>query len=286
MYKDCDHLIDNNYIYTIRGNWNIHSELLLAKPVYYRESRQTEYVKIVDKKGDIGENMVWINPQSMKHINCKGINVKEFSDDSIWSKIVQQLIKLGISPNDIGVFGSKRLGFKQCKDVDFIIYGKDKMQLLKENIETFKSKVGLYNHTILHASYQALVHGEYLDKKKNDLLLCLLNKWSTCAFSERLTTTIRFVNEKDKSGDLLKSLLYKTDLSNNFEFSGVVSNAENTSFIPRIFSIANKQEKYDVVTPLWIFHQCVKNNDLVRVTGSLVNNKIVIRRYDHGIKFV
>jgi len=286
MYLDCDHCIDENYVYTIRGNWEPDSDQVFAKPVYHRKSPNEAYAKIVDKKGAIGENMVWINPQHMKHVKCRGICMRDFSDGDLWQRMAQEFVDMGIPQRDIGVFGSWRLGFAVCKDVDFIIYGNANRALLQESIEGYKKKLGLYNHTLNHASYQARVHGEHFDDNCNDLLMCLLNKWSTCAFTSKLTTTIRFVDPEAKSGALLRELLTGEPDEDAFTFTGVVSDADGASYMPRSFTVANESVSYQVVTPLWIFHQCVANNDLVTVKGWRIGRRLVVRRYDHGIKFV
>ena len=284
MYLDCDHLKNENSVFTIRGNWSSEVDILLAKPVYIKSD--DKFIKIVDKQGDIGENLVWINPKLYTHIKCRGINKKDYSGDSIWDRMVQQFLTMGIEEKDIGLFGSKRLDFPNCKDYDFIIYERKNMELLKNNIESFKTSTGLFNHTIAHAMYQAETHGKYFKSSKQDLLLALLNKWSTCSFNSTQTTTIRFVDPTDNSGDLLKSILYNKNLDNEITLSGIVKNAEDTSFMPRRFTLISDEKRYEVIIPLWLYHQCVKNNDYIDVTGCLQDNMIVVRRYSDGIKFL
>lgn len=286
MYRDCDHLRDENHIYTIRGNWGDDENIILVKPVYERNSKDVGFTKIVDKRGIDGENLKWINPHLYEHISCKGIDSTKYRGIEVWDKMIMSLINLGIKQEDIGLFGSKRLGFDNCKDEDFIVYGYDNMILLKKHIDEFKRMAGLYNHTMTHARYQANTHGKYFAEEKNDLLMCLLRKWSTCAFTDKLTSTIRFVNESDNTGKILKKYFYDTDLSNTVSIRGYVSSAEGTSFMPRHFVLNTEFGKIDVITPLWIFHQCVRDNDLVEVTGCLIDNSLLVRRYNHGIKFI
>ena len=286
MYRDCDHLVDELHVYTIRGNWHDTETNILVKPVYERNNVSDSFDKIVDRKGVFGENLVWINPQGLEHISCKGIDVQKYSGNNVWDRMVNALIKIGISEECIGLFGSKRLGFKNCKDEDFIIYGKDNMVLLHDRIDEFKRLAGLYNHTLTHASYQVEKHGKYFDKDKNDLLLCLLNKWSTCAFTDSLTSTIRFVDENDMTGKTLKRYFLDTNLDYECTVQGFVSGALGTSFMPRRFNLNTDNGVVEVITPLWIFHQCVKDNDLVRVTGGMVDGKLIVRGYNHGIKYI
>lgn len=286
MYRDCDHLIDDLHVYTIRGNWNDQETNILVKPVYERVDVSSSFKKIVDRKGISGENLAWINPQGLKHISCKGIKASDYTGNNVWDRMVNALIKIGINEENIGLFGSKRLGFQRCKDEDFIVYGKDNMLLLHNRIDEFKRIAGLYNHTLAHATYQAETHGKYFNKEKNDLLLCLLRKWSTCAFTDTLTSTIRFVDDGDLTGEILKELFFDTNLDDEYTIQGFVSEADGTSFMPRRFNLHTKNSVVEVVTPLWIFHQCVKDNDLVRVTGCMLDGKLVVRGYNHGIRFV
>lgn len=286
MFRDCDHLVDNLHVYTIRGNWDDSETNILVKPVYERNNEIDSFCKIVDRKGIYGENLIWINPQDYKHISCKGIEAANYSGNNVWDRMVNALIKIGISEENIGLFGSKRLGFTNCKDEDFIVYGKDNMRLLYSRIDDFKRLAGLFNHTLAHAKYQEETHGKYFDKEKNDLLLCLLNKWSTCAFTDTLTSTIRFVDEDDMTGEIFKQFFFDTNFDNEYTVQGFVSEAEGTSFMPRRFNLNTVNGIIEVISPLWIFHQCVKENDLVSVTGCMIDGKLIVRGYNHGIKFV
>lgn len=286
MYRDCDHLVSENKVYTIRGNWRTNEVCLLAKPVYERENTTGTFKKIVDLKGIEGENLIWLDPRSFKHISCKGIDLNNYTGDSVWDRIVRALVDLGIPAEEIGLFGSKKLGFPNCKDEDFIIYGVENMRRLKSSIDWFKKRVGLYNHTLNHAMYQVESHGKYFDTAQNNLLLCLLNKWSTCSFTEEKTTTIRFVDDSVYTGDILKEYVYNKSFKESTMLKGVVSNADGTSYMPRTFTLETDSGNIDVIVPLWIFHQCVKDNDLVEVTGTIINGKLVVRGYHHGIKFI
>lgn len=284
MYRDCDHLKDNKNIYTIRGNWSDSDDVVLVKPVYERFSENEDFHKIVDKHNEQGENLFLLNPQNFQHISCKGIKISDFQGNSIWDKMAQELVRLGIDEKNIGVFGSKRLGFKNFKDIDFVIYGFENMLLMKKNIELFKSRVGLYNHTFAHAKYQAETHGKFLSKERNNLLMCLIRKWSSCSIDEKLTATLRFVDDSHTDGDELKKFFLNCNGQDTVTFRGTVSEADNTSFMPRRFFLCNSSETVEIISTLWIFHQCVRNNDFVEVTGTKINDKILVWGREHGIK--
>lgn len=284
MYYDCDHLITENKVFTIRGNWPDTATMVLAKPVYERKNLYEDFKKIVDRKGLIGENLEWINPVEYKHILCKGIDIEEYChENSLWSTMVNNFLKLGINANDIGVFGSKKLCLKSCRDVDFVIYGKENFDVIRKHIEWFKRESNLSNQTVRHAIYQAEKHGAFFDDSVNNLLMCLIRKWSTCAINETMTTTIRFVDTFCNSGNILKQYFYGQVCEDEITIRGIVID-EKTSFMPRRFILKTHHGFYEVITPLWIFFQCVRKNDLVEVTGTLVDNKILVRRYSHGIK--
>lgn len=286
MYYDCDHLKAADKIYTIRGNWAESENVVLAKPVYELNHETNTYTKIVDRKGNFGETLVWLNPKKYEHIRCRGIDIKDYQGIDIWSRIIKEIIKLGISPEDIGLFGSKRLGFPNYRDEDFVIYGKKNMCILHENIFAFKESVGLYNQTYMHAKHQADVHGKYYDRHVNSLILCLIRKWSTCAFSPEQATTIRFVPETVITGNILKKHFFKLPMDEICTIRGVVTDDEGTSFMPRFFKIRTNFGIFTVITPLWIFHQCVRKNDLVEVTGVVSGDKLLVWRYSHGIKIL
>jgi len=284
MYKDNDHLMDDLNIYTVKGNWNEKTDQLLAKPIYRRKSKSDHYRKIVDLRGPKGENFVKLIPSSMYHVDAWcGLN-GILKEKSVWGRMARGLIEIGIKSESIGIFGSRRLGLPSCKDVDFVLYGRESFQILKDRIDDFKSTAGLYNQTTTHARYQSEAHGSNYDPEVNSLERCLLNKWSTCAVEEDLTSTIRFVDPLQDTSGLLK-LIWNLKPAPRRTIVGSVSEADGASFIPRTFKLMDYSgNQFQVVSHLWIFHQCVRENDLVAVTGIVDGNRVFVRDYDHGIK--
>lgn len=282
MYRDCDHLLSEKNIYTIRGNWADSSEAVLVKPVY--EKSAEDFCKIVDRRDSHGEILCLLNPKNFRHISCKGISISDFQSDSIWDRIARELVGIGIDEKNIGVFGSRRLNFKSAKDVDFVIYGFENMLRVKKNIAQLKNRVGLYNHTFAHAQYQAAAHGNFLSKERNNLLMCLIRKWSSCSVNENLTATLRFVDDSQMTGEELKNFFLNREGRETVTFRGSVSGADNTSFMPRRFFLTSSATTREIVSPLWIFHQCVRDNDFVEVTGALIDDKIWVWEGAHGIR--
>lgn len=284
MYRDCDNLLNSQNIYTIRGNWSDSAELVLAKVVYEKNANMKRFCKVVDKHDANGEILLLLNPKDFRYISCKGIRLAAFQSDCIWERIARELVSLGIDEANIGIFGSERLGFKAPKDVDFVIYGYENMVRVKDNIDLFKKRIGLYNHTFHHAQYQANTHGSFLSEERNNLLMCLIRKWSSCSLSENLTMTLRFVDDSRIDEDELKYFFMHRGNHETTTFRGVVSGEDGTSFMPRRFFLTRYSTTVEIVSPLWIFHQCVRDNDFVEVTGELINSKIWVWRAEHGIK--
>lgn len=94
-FFDCDHLVCENTIYTVKGNWFAISEKVLVKPIYRKIAGQ--WRKVVDEKGAQGENFHIINPQSLLHISTRVSVPNLNTEDSVWGNIYRCLIQIGIS---------------------------------------------------------------------------------------------------------------------------------------------------------------------------------------------
>lgn len=281
MYLDNDYLVQESKIYGIRGNWPQDAGRILGKPVY-EQDENGRFNKIVDIPGDKGESMVWVDTRKSKHVKSWGVEDNAFETSTPWGQMVASLLKIGIQKEEIGYFGSRRLGLSQPKDVDFILYGMRAYECLRQNMDFFKELSNTYNFDKEHAEYQASKHGAYYAPFANSLINCLMNKWSSCMFRKGLCSTLRFVNP---------SLLTFNKIQTIFEaegeivtINGIVVDDTGTSFMPREFRLKVGQKVYDVMTCAWIFHQCVKMYDSVQVTGIFINQQIIVRDYCHGIR--
>ena len=280
-YYDNDYLRNETMIYGVKGNWDEAAEMVLVKPVYRFDQ---SWVKIVDKQGAKGENFTWVNPELFEHILSRGIDTQFLEREDLWSDFARKLISLGIQPTDIGYFGSYRLGFKQYKDVDFIVYGKEAQGILNANIDEFKQALHLYNITDQHITYQATTHGRHYTIGTQQLKNALRNKWSSCMVKTGVCSTIRFVDLEQESGPLLVDA-FSLD-AEKISVTGIVSDADQASYFPRQFTLTTPSEQLNVIIPLWIYHQCVKNGDCVKLIGMKHNNQFIVRDYIHGIEFI
>lgn len=284
MYYDNDYLMSDNFIYGVKGNWSSDCPQILVKPVYEKNGTGN-WTKIVDKKGQYGEYLIFVTPQELQHISSQGIDASLLERNTIWYRFYETLLEIGLSKEDIGLFGSRRLHFQNPKDADFVVYGIENAKKLFEHINFFKYKTNSYNITFQHVSYQAETHGKPYVKDVNSLELCLMNKWSSCMIGEGICSTIRFVDKSSNDGDLIRHVFEVNEPVASVE--GIVFDAIYASFFPRRFKIKTSENKiYEVISPLWIFHQCVKDNQKVRITGIIDKETIIVRNYNHGIKIV
>lgn len=280
-YYDNDYLRDETMIYGVKGNWAETAEKVLVKPVYHFDGK---WIKIVDKKGAYGENFTWVNPSLFQHISSRGLTTAFLERQDVWGAFARKLLSLGIISADIGYFGSYRLGFEHYKDVDFVLYGDEAQRILKANIDGFKQALSLYNLTDQHITYQAETHGRYYMVDTQQLKNALRNKWSSCMVQTGICSTIRFVDLERESGPLLADI-FSLDAETT-TVTGIVSKAEQASYFPRQFLLTTATEQLNVVIPLWIYHQCVKNGDFIKLIGMKHNNQFIVRDYIHGIEFI
>jgi len=284
MYLDNDYIKTDNSIWGVKGNWPKSSNKILVKLVY-RKDFAGNYEKVVDLPGEHGESFHWLEPSSAEHIYSRSTaGLSLLSPDSKWSLMYQALLDIGLDDNEIGYFGSKRINFSNHKDVDFIVYGMNAFNLIKQSISKIKQQIGAYNISHQHISYQIDTHAKYYDKQLSSFELCLANKWSSCMFAYRLCSTIRFVNPVEYTGELLKLILSLSGKSD--KLIGIAINTDKCSFFPRQFTLLSENQEFQVVIPLWIFHQCVKEGDLVEIIGTRSDNLIVIKKYTHGIRLI
>jgi hypothetical protein len=276
--------MNDDFIYGVKGNWPRDCQQILVKPVYEKAGPEN-WTKIVDKKGQHGECLIFISPQKLRLVSSRGIDSILLEKNTIWYRFYETFLEIGLSKEDIGLFGSRRIQFKNTKDADFIVYGIENAKKTFEHVNLFKRKTNSYNITFQHASYQAETHGKLYEREVNSLELCLMNKWSSCMIGEGICSTIRFVDKISNDKNFIKHIFEVNEPLDSIE--GVVFDAIYASFFPRRFMIKTTENKvYEVISPLWIFHQCVRDNQKVIITGIISKNTIIVRDYNHGIKIV
>jgi len=198
-----------------------------------------------------------------------------------WKNLADSLVNLGIKKKEIGIFGSKLIGFNKTKDIDFVVYGINNCNKIKNNIKTIKRQLGARNISKKHIAYQVQKYSDY-HSKKNDFHAMLKNKWSSLQFKEDILSTIRFLYSED---ELPKEIGIKKGKEKII--SGIVKE-EFSSYLPRIFYIKSKNKKIRVMTYFWAYQSCVKKNQKVRIFGTY-NKKsktVFLTKKQHWIKII
>ncbi len=285
MYLDNDYVIQGTRVFGVKGNWPEDARTILVKPVYETDANG-QRTKIVDRPGEYGERFCWLDPSGLVHIRSQGLDDDLLSADSVWGAMSRAFLSVGIDRTEIGYFGSHRLGYENAKDVDFVLYGKTAHDTLFRRMNEFKWETGTYNLTEEHAVYQAETHGSRYTRASASLVRCLLNKWSSCMIRKGLCSTVRFVDPDAPSGPLLQRV-FEASREDTVTVRGIVSDASGTSRFPRTFTLhVGHGDSYQVIVPLWIYHQCVRDGDLVEVLGMRSENTLIVRDYDHGLRYI
>ena len=215
----------------------------------------------------------------------------EKKENNVWHKLFEYFIKeSGMPRSDIGIFGSYLVDLnrdrteKHIKDVDFAIYGIDNLYKIKNTIEKLLKNFGFSHISKEHILYHKDKFGKYFDSSINSFEKTLANKWSSIQIAPGLLATLRFVYKPNE----IPPNPVTTPIDSPIKVEGVVIEDIGTNFIPRVFKIRTKTGAYTVVTYFWGFQSCVKNGDIVLVTGNLHKNNTVVSvdAASHGIRIL
>jgi hypothetical protein len=279
VFLDNDYLVTANSVWGVKGNWSAVVPVLFAKPVYRLIGGVP--TKVVDEPGRCGEQFVELSPAGLRHVQSRGLPDKVIAEDSSWGRMARGLLALGIPREAIGMFGSRRLGLSRFKDTDFVVYGRDYHDLLFRSMPLFHESAGTTPISWDHVRSQVIRHGALYDSRVNSLEICLHGKWSSCMVAPGICSTIRFVDPTDDAALLFESLTLQGPVEC---VSGVVQDASRSSFMPRVFTLEAGGTCFCVVTPAWIFHQCVSDGQTIAVTGIRSGRFLFVRDYCHGIR--
>lgn len=186
----------------------------------------------------------------------------------IWKSYVDVLNEIGISDNDIGIFGSYLIGFDITKDVDFVIYGKDNLYKYYENINYIQSKLGVTSISPEHIDYQYNKHKVNFSDKC-DLKEIVGRNWSGIQLDNGVLSTPRFIDKDDMIIPLKKG-------SDKLVTVEVIEGIE-TAMLPRKAKVCYNNDIYTVYSPLWKFQSFAHRGDIIEIFGNVDNkNKLII----------
>lgn len=185
----------------------------------------------------------------------------------IWKDYVNILNEIGISDNDIGIFGSFLIGFDIIKDVDFVIYGIDNLERYYQHNDYIKNK--------LNANYISNEHIlEQYNKHKNrfpkecDLKEIISRNWSGIMLENNVLSTPRFI---DRNNYIIPS---KNGIDSKIQVK--VVDSLSSSLLPRIAKVLYDNSEYTVISSIWKYQAFAHKNDELLIYGNVDHNKKLI----------
>lgn len=197
----------------------------------------------------------------------------------IWKKYINVLNKIGISDNNIGIFGSYLIGFDIIKDVDFVIYGMDNLKKYYEYNDYIKNK--------LNANYISEEHIlEQYNKHKNrfpkecDLKKIIAHNWSGIMLENNVLSTPRFI-------DYNNYIIPKKE-GIDTEIRVTVTEGLYSSLLPRVAKVLYNDIEYTVISSIWKYQSFAYKDDELLIYANVDHNKklIIIDEDYYYIKYL
>lgn len=283
-YIDCDYVIDSsNNFFIVKGYHHPGDDLFACEVFVCDPSGERLNSNGLRYKKVIGNEILCISKETVvRHFKPREAKIRN-NLSGVWKSIYNYLLEIGITFQDIGIFGSTLIGFPLIKDVDFVVYGIDNLKLLKNNMHKLKADLGFTDITKKHIRYQANdKYCKFHNPNTNSMKKTLMNKWSSIQIKDGLLTTIRFAFKQDEITDAFK--FDHNDGNKEVCLEGSVIEDFYTNFCPRIFKVRNKDGTHTIKTYYWLYQACVKNGDRVLVRGRRMDDdSININNYNHGI---
>ena len=197
----------------------------------------------------------------------------------IWKKFADSLNAIGISDNNIGIFGSYLIGFDIIKDVDFVVYGLNNLETCYKNIKIFQQKIGATSISSKHIDYQYNKHNASYNSNY-DLKTIISRNWSGVQIKDGVLSTIRFVDESNQQ-------IPKIDAQKRI-LTGYVVDWLKSALVPRKATVCIDNENYTIYTHYWKLQSFARDKDKIIVYGKVdFDNKIiVVEDNDDYIKFI
>lgn len=188
--------------------------------------------------------------------------------EGIWKDYVNCLNEIGISDEDIGIFGSYLIGFDISKDVDFSIYGKENLHKYYDNVNYIKNKLNVTSITTEHINYQYDKHKVKFNESC-DLKEIISRNWSGIELPNGVLSTPRFIDINNQS---IPKKQGEDKLITVKVIEGIYS-----AMLPRVATVEYKNDKYKVYSTLWKFQSFAHKGDILEIYGNIdEKNKIIM----------
>jgi hypothetical protein len=293
MFRDCDYVrTKDGIIFIVQGDYHT-KEYVRALPVYFpdkkgdRISAETEmryrktinpidfkeilsihpeYFRTSETNDDfIGVSISNIEVHYKPREKLKELLESKKSKNTTWFRCVDVMNKIGVSSNDIGLFGSMLVGLeKDVSDADILIYGKRNFLKLKKNLDRFlasaKLKIAEVKDLEKRINSIAQTHQLSLEELREHKK----RQWNIMTSGKNMIE-IFFVH---KDNEIPKNPI-TSPVIKEVGMRGRVVDVSGSNFFPRVIKVEVDDRIVDVVTYFWIFHSCVKNDEEVEIIGNL-----------------
>ena len=175
----------------------------------------------------------------------------------VWKSYVDALNEIGISDDSIGIFGSYLIGFDITKDVDFVIYGRDNLNLYYNYNDYIKNRINATYITKEHMKHQYEKHKNNYSSKC-DLFEIISRNWSGVQICEGVLSTPRFVD--------LDNQVSPKDGEKQIVQVEVISGLES-AMLPRFAEVLYEGEKYKLISNVWKYQSFAKSGDILECLG-------------------
>lgn len=269
MIELLDYILDNDDNFWIVTNItdNAYKGLMIYRVTSegrYNNITKKSYIKCDDKKGIIEVPSKYkriFKPRDFYLTNKRNLK-------GIWKAYVDVLNEIGISDDNIGIFGSYLIGFDIIKDVDFIIYERDNLHKYYNNINYIREKLKVTSISEEHTEYQYNKHKDKFNEKC-DLKEIISRNWSGIQLDNGVLSTPRFIDTKNTNTPTKKGIdrLIKVKVLEGFY----------SVMLPREAVVEYNNETYKVFSTLWKFQSFAHTGDIIKVFGNVdKENKLII----------
>lgn len=278
--RSLDYVLDNNDNFWIVHK--IYKNIPYGRMVFqvdnvgrYNKITKKYYKKVINDNGDV-EFLI----KNIKKVFYPALFYKENKVclPKEWKLLSDLLLKIGIKEQNIGIFGSYLIGFDVEHDIDYVVYGKDSYELIKNNIDYIHQYLKVTSITNHHIDYQCKKY-KHLYNEQNDLSKIISHNWAGLQFREGVLSTIRFIKKTNHYINM--EGIEKT-------IKGIVLDDVGTNFLPRIGKIKMDEGIIKVITYFWMFNAFLKKGEKILIKG-LYNKKkkeLYLINKDHWIKYL
>lgn len=280
MIELLDYILDDDDNFWIINNItdNINKGYLVYKisdDGKYNNITKKYYTKEIDNKG------IKKIPSSYKKLfKPRDFFINHKKDlTGIWADYVKCLNEIGISDDDIGIFGSYLIGFDISKDVDFIIYGKDNLYKYYKNIEYIKKRLDVTSITQEHINHQYNKHKDKFDKRC-DLKEIISRNWSGIELKNGVLSTPRFID------------IDNTNIPKKVGVDKIVkvkiTKGLFTSMLPRSAEAEYNGTIYTIISTIWKYQSFAHKDDVIEIFANVDDDKklIIIDDEKYYLKYI